>query len=470
MIDLLSYQHFHLIGIKGVAMTSLAQILVDAGKSVTGTDVTQDFVTRKILDRLGIEVSYDFAASFPAKTEVVIYTAAHGGPSNPMVLKTRQAGLVVMSQAEALSYFFNHKAGIAVCGVGGKSTTSAMISYIFEKVKPQSFSVGVGDIGGLGKTGQWLADSQYFVAEADEYVVDPSAPARGEKIVPRFSFLKPSLTVCTNLDYDHPDVYRDFDHTKEVYLSFFHQLKDGGSLIVNGDDNDLLDLVKKSGKNYLTFGEGKNCNLRLQGYEVKNGQTNSKIVFNNQEYILKLIVPGKYNVMNALAALAAVQKSGVELEKAVQALGDFSSTRRRFEFLGEKNGVKFYDDYAHHPDEIVSVIEAFNDWCPDSSRVIAFQSHTFSRTKELFSQFADSFSKANKLVMIDIFPSAREKIDPTITSDLLCAEINRRYPKLQAQNLKTNENLAQYFKTLPSGTAVLTIGAGDIYEVHDLVQ
>lgn len=470
MTDLLSYQHFHLIGIKGVAMTALAQILVDAGKNVTGTDVTQDFVTKKILAELGIKVSYDFAADFPKETEVVIYTAAHGGPSNPMVLKTKQAGLVVISHAEALAYFFNLKAGIAVCGVGGKSTTSAMISFIFEKIKPQSFAVGVGDISGLGKTGQWLADSQYFVAEADEYVVDPSAPARGEKIIPRFSFLRPAVAACTNLDFDHPDVYRDFDHTKEVYLSFFHQLKQGGVLVVNGDDRDLLALAKKSGRTYLTFGESKGCDLTLLAYEVKSGQTVSKISFENKEYTLNLIVPGKYNVMNALAALLAAYKSGVSLETSIKSLADFSSTRRRFEFLGEKNGVKYYDDYAHHPDEILSVIGAFNDWCPDSHKVIAFQSHTYSRTKELFFQFADSFRHAEKLVMIDIFPSAREKIDPTITSDLLCAEINRRYPNLKAENLKTNENLAQYFKTLPTGTAVLTIGAGDIYEVHDLVQ
>lgn len=470
MIDLLSFQHFHLVGVKGVAMTALAQLLVDAGKSVTGTDVTQDFVTKKILAKLEIEISNDFNGVLPEGTEVVIYTAAHGGPTNPMVSKAREADLQVISHAEALGQFFNRKDGIAVCGVGGKSTTSAMISYIFEKVKPQSFAVGVGDIGGLNKTGQWLPDGQYFVAEADEYVIDPSAPSRGEEIVPRFSFLAPLITVCTNLGYDHPDVYRDFDHTKAVYRQFFNQVKTDGSLVINADDQDLMDLANQIDHDKITFGKAETADLRLADYAVAEGQTSSQLVFENKKYELKLIVPGEYNVMNAMAALLATYQAGISIEQGLSALADFSSTRRRFEYLGEKNGVKYYDDYAHHPEEISAVIKALNEWTPNSKKVIAFQSHTFSRTKELFDEFAASFSEADKVVMIDIFPSAREKFDASVTSDLLCTKINQLFPQLLAENLKTLEKLAEYFRTLPAGTVVLTVGAGDIYEVHDLVQ
>lgn len=470
MTDFLSFQHYHLIGIKGVAMTALAQLLVDAGKVVTGTDVTQDFVTKQILAKLDIRIDHDFGSNFPVGTEVAVYTAAHGGPANPMVAKANQTGLLVLSQAEALAEFFNQKKGIAVCGVGGKSTTSAMISYIFEQTRPQSFAVGVGDIGGLHKTGQWLAESEYMVAEADEYVIDPSAPTRGEEIVPRFSFLRPTMIVCTNLGFDHPDVYRDFDHTKAVYAQFFGNLRAEGKLVVNADDEDLVELAKQTDRQILTFGEKDNADLQLLSYQSQTGQTHSKFKFQDQEHDLTLLVPGVYNVRNALAALLVTNLAGVSLEEGIKALAGFTSTRRRFEFLGEKHGVKYYDDYAHHPEEIEAVIAALNEWYPDANKVIAFQSHTFSRTKELFEQFVESFKNATKVVMIDIFASAREKFDPTMSSDLLCAEINQRYPQLQAENLKNVANLAEYFRHLPVGSVVLTVGAGDIYEVHDLVQ
>lgn len=451
-------------------MTALAQLLIDARKQVTGADVANDFVTKQILTKLRVKIDHDFDGSLPGQTQVVIYTAAHSGPNNPLVLKAQSLGLVVLSHAEALAYFFNRQAGIAVCGVGGKSTTSAMMSYIFEKVRPQSFAVGVGDIGGLGKTGQWLEDSQYFVAEADEYVVDPSAPARGEAIVPRFSFLQPMVTVCTNLGFDHPDVYRDFAHTKSVYLNFFGQLKAGGLLVINADDAELVELAKQSRQTTLTFGQAETADLRLLNYRAAVGETISQLSFSGRIYDLKLIIPGQYNVMNALAAILAASRAGVEIESAIAALADFSSTRRRFEFLGEKQGVKYYDDYAHHPDEIVAVIKALGEWYPAAHKVVAFQSHTFSRTKQLFEEFTTSFDLADKVVMIDIFPSAREQFDSSVTSDLLCEEINRHSPKLRAENVKTIDKLAEYFESLPAGTVVLTIGAGDIYEVHDLVQ
>lgn len=451
-------------------MTALAQLLTDAGKVVTGTDVRQHFVTKPILAKLELQIDHDFSRLLPVGTQVVVYTAAHGGPANPMVVKAQEVGLLVLSHAEALAEFFNQKTGIAVCGVGGKSTTSAMISYIFEHTRPQSFAVGVGDIGGLGKTGQWLAGSDYMVAEADEYVIDPSAPARGEEIVPRFSFLRPSLIVCTNLGFDHPDVYRDFDQTKTVYGQFFGNLRAGGKLVVNADDEDLVELAKKTDRQLLTFGENERADLLLLSYQAVRGKTYSKFKFQDREYDLTLLVPGVYNVRNALAALLISHWAGINLEVAIAALAGFTSTRRRFEFLGEKRGVKYYDDYAHHPEEIAAVIKALNEWYPEANKIIAFQSHTFSRTKELFEEFAESFRDASRVVMIDIFASAREKFDPAVSSDLLCAEINQRYPQLQAKNLKSIANLAVYFRQLPAGSVVLTIGAGDIYEVHDLVQ
>ena len=240
MIDILSFENFYLVGIKGVAMTSMAQLLVDAKKTVSGSDVEEKFVTQEILDQLQVKIDLNFTAPLPADTDCVIYTAAHQALKNPQVEQAINKKIPAISQAEAVASLFNQQLGIAVCGVGGKSTVSAMISWILNDLKHDfSFSVGVGNIPGINKTGQWKPSAKYFAIEADEYVINPQANGE-EKIIPRFSFLKPKLTVCTNLKFDHPDVYRDFEHTKQVYNDFFRQIKPDGQLIVNYDDLPLL--------------------------------------------------------------------------------------------------------------------------------------------------------------------------------------------------------------------------------------
>jgi UDP-N-acetylmuramate--alanine ligase len=471
MKDFFSYQKYFLIGIKGVAMTSMAQLLIEADKDVSGVDVKEDFVTKKILGNLDLEIGSNFDIDLPGNIDCVIYTAAHGGPNNPLVLKAQENGVPVYSHAEALGEFFNIKKGIAVCGVGGKSSTSAMIAHIFEKVEPQSFSVGVGNISGLDKTGSYLADSTYFIAEADEYVTDPSASSKGVEITPRFIYLRPFITVCTNLEFDHPDVYRDFEHTKSVYKTFFNSINQEGALVINGDDDNLVEVAEDVSIKKLTFGKKEDSDLRLVEYHAIEGEVGAKLLYQSQDYLLRLTVPGLYNVYNAMAAILACLEAGIEIKDSLSALESFNSTMRRFEFIGEKNQVKYYDDYAHHPHEVSKVIKALSEWYPNNRKVIAFQSHTYSRTKQLFGDFIKSFDGADKLVMIDIFSSAREPFDDSVSSDSLCQEVNKIKPSLKAQNLGSIHNLANYFNSqLEPGDIVLTIGAGDIYQVHDLVE
>jgi UDP-N-acetylmuramate--alanine ligase len=471
-MNVLDYSHFYLVGIKGVAMTALAQCLLDAGKTVEGSDLAEEFVTQPLLKKRNIPIDLSFSAQIPSAVDCVIYTAAHQSQSNPQVQAALARQLPTFSHAEAVASLFNQKKGVAVCGVGGKSTTSAMIAWILEKVdRSPSFAVGVGDIPGLGKTGQWVEGGEFFVAEADEYVTDPSAPSRGEEITPRFSFLHPWLTVCTNLRFDHPDVYRDFDHTQEVYRSFFSQILTGGYLIVNGDDENVMNLAAEvKGKSVLSYGEKENCDFRLLNFSASNGVSSGECLFADQTLTIRLKIPGRFNIMNAMAAVLSCAQLGVPAKQSIQVLEEFSSTLRRSEFVGEKHGVKFYDDYAHHPNEVALVIQAFREWFPSSRLIIAFQSHTFSRTKALFDEFVDAFGQASQVVMIDIFPSARESFDPSVTSDLLCAAIEKKFPNIPAKNVRTLENLAKYFTAeAHEGDVVLTLGAGDIYRVHQMI-
>lgn len=463
-MELLQYTSFYLVGIKGVAMTSLAQLLRDANKKVQGSDVTEDFPTKIQLDRLQISVNTNFAVPLPSNIDCVIYTGAHHGQQNPQVVWARENGIPTITHAQALAYFFNQKQGIAVCGVGGKSTISAMITWVLNSLQLNpSFSVGVGNIPGLEKTGAWT-DSPYFVAEADEYVEDPSVS--GAEIVPRFAYLQPSITVCSNLRFDHPDVYRDFNHTKDVFKTFFEQTKD--VLIVNADDSALLELAQQTGKKVITFGESEQVDFRLIGYAAKAGETKTMFEHEGTAYAFTLAIPGKFNALNALAALVATSQID---PRALEhhSLKTFRSTSRRFENIGIINGVQCYDDYAHHPHEVAAAITALNEWYPTQRKVVAFQSHTFSRTKQLFDEFVDSFANAQEVVMTDIFSSAREASDPTISSTILCEAIQQKYG-IKATNVGTNEKLAEYFKSeLKPGDVFLTLGAGDIYEVFKIL-
>jgi len=483
-LDLSSFNHFYLMGIKGVAMTSIAQILLDFGKKVSGCDVEENFVTQKQLQRLGLQdkIKLSFAHQLAADVDCLIYTSAHGGPANPLVKQAQEKNIACISQAEALAYFFNKKQGIAICGVGGKSTVSAMLSWIFFKLNQDvSFSVGVGDIIGLGKTGQLTPESKFFIAEADEYVTDPQALDRGEEIEPRFAFMQPYITVCTNLEYDHPDVYPDFTATKCTFAQFFSQIQSGGHLIFNACNKPLQELIQQNQsslaeKNIQTFsfGEKNGADLQLIENRVEDQQNIGIFQYQKQKYTLKLQVPGKFNLFNALAALAAALTAGIKIEAAIQALASFQSTMRRFELVGEKNGVIYLDDYAHHPHEIVKTVQAFADWYPDKKRYIAFQPHTYSRTKQLFTEFvqalADSQKQLEQIILLDIFASAREKYDASVSSDMLVTAVKEKFPTAKIINLKTIKSLADFSTNqLQAGDALLTMGAGDIYQVHELL-
>jgi UDP-N-acetylmuramate--alanine ligase len=464
------YKHYYLVGIKGVAMTSLAQLLLDAGKNVSGSDVPEAFVTEKILSRLPVQIDTTFEKNIPEETECVIYTAAHQGKFHPQVKQAQEKNIPVYSHAEALSFFFNEKKGIAVCGVGGKSTVSAMISWILEKTgNTPSFSVGVGDVIGLHKTGQWHKDSQYFVAEADEYVTDPAAIQQGETAVPRFSYLQPFITVCTHLEFDHPDVYRDENHTFSTFNTFFSQIKTDGTLIINENDSDKV----TAHQTIKTFGSSNKADLQyfFNETESKEGVTKGSFIYQEKQYEVILQVPGVYNLENAAAAVLASLSAGVTIEDSIAALASFRSTSRRFEKIGEWNGVPLYDDYAHHPSEIEAVLAALKNWYQDSRKVVAFQPHTYSRTKSLFNQFVTSFKDADVVLLLDIFASAREAADPTITTTQLVEAVKRAFPDKDVRHVTTPESLAMLCKDfLEESDVLLTIGAGDIYKVYQYLQ
>ncbi len=430
MIPFSTYSKIHLVGIKGVAMASLAQILADLGKTVTGSDVKEDFVTAEILRARGFTITVGFdGAHIAPDCSLVVYTGAHNGKQNIEVQAARERGIPVMSHAEALGVCMEGKRGISVCGTGGKSTTSAMIAWILHYAgKKPSYAIGVGNVPNLGSTGHYDVESEWFVAEADEYAVDPTDDHR-----PRFIYQHPELIVCTNLSFDHPDIYPDFETMKRTFSDFFNTIPENGALITSENVPSILPSVRV-------------------------------IVPENTR--IELPLPGIHNQENAQLALSVSKLCGVDEETALEALKIFQSTMRRFEYKGKLGEVEFFDDYAHTPDEIRSTLQAVREKFPTNRIVVAFQPHTYSRTKALFDDFVHALSQADSVLILDIFASAREAVDRTISADLLRSKLHNSPMKLRDYD----ELAAKLPEILKDNDVCITMGAGDIYKVYEKME
>jgi len=458
------YKNIHLVGIKGVAMTSLAQCLVDLGKVVTGSDIEDEFVTSSLLSSLNLQTYTSFSPEHLHEgTELVIYSGAHKGSQNPEVLAAKERGIPILSHADALGELMQGKRGISVCGVGGKSTVSAMITWILECAhKHPSFSVGVGNVLNIRKTGRYVADSEFFVAEADEYVKDP-----GRDNTPRFLSQHPEVIVCTNVAFDHPDVYKTFEDTKRAYATFFSSLPSNGTLVINGEDQELIQLAKTMQVKCIDVSSRPESAWSVCDYTSSVGKNTATLAHEGKTYTLMLCIPGKFNIMNATYAVAAAHVCGVSVEDISTALASFTGTMRRFENKGVKQNVQYYDDYAHHPTEVQATLTALREWYPSARVYAIFQPHTYSRTKALLHEFGESFSQANEAILLDIFASAREEADASISSDHVVQEIQSHGGK--AQNLHNVDQVLEYLKsTVQPSDVVITLGAGDVYHLHSL--
>lgn len=486
----LGFQSYLLVGIKGVGMASLAAVLIDMGKKVQGWDVIEEFVTQKQLSRLQIHISDQQVVS--DNIQAVIYTAAHHDIQHPLVQQAIKKGIPCFSLAEVTGALSQLKPTIAVCGVGGKSTTSAMLAWVFEQTTHQaSYIVGVGEIKGLNKTGSWSPQQQqaesgkeavenYFVVEADEYATNPTAIRQGHPAHPRFLNLTPDIIICTQVLHDHPDVYPSIDDTLNTFESFFQKLPTQGLLIANADDANSQKLSWQLNRlrpdiKIIQVGNSKQADVQIIDTKSKLGQTSAKIRLANHikynwqidqnEWQINLSIPGQMNIKNATAALVATVQAGLPIDKVISALQSFQSTSRRLEKVAKKNQVIFYDDYAHHPQEISAAIEALKSWYPNLPLTIIFQPHTYSRTKSHLEEFAHSLAEADHVILLPIFSSAREQADPTVSSQQVVDLINQL--GTPAQLAPTFFDVVDRIVNIKRGL-VVTMGAGDVYLIHGL--
>lgn len=467
-MDYKKIKKIHFTGIKGVGMAPLAIIAKEAGFKVTGSDISDVFITDKELKKAGIEGIYDFAVSNVEGADLVIATAAHGGSENLEVVKAKELGIKVLNQGQALGIFQNGEIfgkklkGISVSGSHGKTTTTAMIATVFENsgLKP-SYVIGTSDIPSLGSSGHF-GKGEYFITESDEYFADIKSD-----LVPKFLYQNPEILVVTNIDFDHPDIYGNLEEIKKVFIDFTKKLNSNGVLIACGDGAENRDFLKRVEVRKTTYGISPDNDYVLE----RANFTNDKMFFWVKSHgadlgQFSMNVFGEQNAVNALGAIVVGIESGLTVEQIRNGLSKFKGTKRRSEFIGKlPSGGLLYDDYAHHPVEIKNTLAAFRKAYPKHKIIPIFQPHMYSRTKALFTEFSIAFSDADQVLIAEIFPSFREEIDDSFSSSLLGEEV-KKFGK-DALYFPTLMDVVKYVTSqkFDRNTIIITMGAGDVYKI-----
>ena len=468
-IDYRKIRSIHFVGIKGVGMTPLAIIAKEAGFTVTGSDIADVFITDTSLERAGIIPHGGFSPDYIIDADLVITTGAHGGFDNLEVKAAKEKRIPVITQGEAVGIFMQgdifqrHFFGVSIAGCHGKTTTSAMIATLFqESGLDPSYAIGTSAIIPLGASGHF-GRGEYFIAEADEYATEPKYDH-----TPKFLWQHPDIAVITNIEHDHPDLYPTIDAMREAYEKFAENARDK-LLVAFGDDPQTRKLLASYKGNKVIYGFSSENDYIIHHIQVKNGQTFFSIDTHGialGEFVLQ--VPGEHNVLNAVASLIVGLTCGISLPDIRKGVFAFKGTKRRFELIGRSlSGALLLDDYAHHPTEIKKTLQAAREQFNRSNIVCIFQPHTYSRTKLLFDDFSGSFIAADEVILTDIYPSARELPDTSVSSALLVKAI-KKYNK-HVLLLPELSDVIKYVEQRQLGKeyVVITMGAGDVYKIAD---
>ncbi len=451
-------KHVHFIGIEGVGMSALAIIAKQKGYKVTGSD-DKEYPTGQTLHKHGIEwiVGFD-ARNLKKKPDIVVVSAAFDD-KNPEVLYAKEQKMNILPYSEFLWEIMSDFRCIAVSGIHGKTTTTSMVAFLMEKggMDP-SYFIGCKEAVDLG-TNAKLGGGEFFVTEADEY------KKSAEDLTSKFLDFKPEMAIITSIEMDHPDVFKTEEDVYRTFFKFACKLPRTGTIVGCIDSDRVKKLsLSLADRKFESYGFAYSADWRIVDYEVSERRQIFTIRNNNYLYgPFELEIPGKHNVLNATAAIIVCIKAGVDVEVIQKYLPEFRGAERRSQKMGQKNGVVVIDDYAHHPTAIRSTLEGMREFYPGRRIVCVFQPHTYSRTKELFDDFAQSFGLADVVLIMDIFASAREK-SGRIHSRHLVVEASKYHKNVNYMGslLEVNDFLEE---NLQGGDLLLVMGAGDVYKV-----
>ncbi len=455
-VDLRKVKTVYFIGIKGVAMTGLAVICKNRAMEVFGSDVSEKFITDKILTEYAITVFEEFSVkNFDVHPDLVVVGTSWDN-SNVEVAEAKKRELPCITDSQLRGLLSQEKKTIAITGVHGKTTTTAMMAHVFTKAGlDPSYLIGTGAVPDLGANAAWRS-GKHFIVEGDEYIGDH------EKRQPKFLDLASSVSVITSVEWEHVDVYPTLESIEQAFKQLVDQTKE---TIIACGDWDSIKKITAGKRNVITYGfhEGNT----YQAYDLEEGfdDTLFKVKKDGDffgEFELKIF--GQHNVLNALAVIIAAVTEGISEHMVRSALATFSGAERRFD-VSERNNIIFIDDYAHHPTEIATTLAAIRHRYKDKKIWCVFQPHMVSRTKALVDQFTTSFNDADMVLFADIFASAREQAED-FTSKELAEKTKAHHPDVRYVG-DLNETLDYLKKEMKPGMVLVTMGAGDVYRIRD---
>lgn len=444
-------QHIHFVGIGGSGMSGIAEVLLNQGYAVSGSDKS-DGTTVKRLRELGAKIFPNHEANNVTDVDIVVASTAIE-QDNPELVAAHAQRIPVIPRAQMLAELMRNRYGIAIAGTHGKTTTTSLVaSVLAEGGLDPTFVIG-GLLNSAG-TNARLGTSHFLVAEADES--DAS-----------FLYLKPQITVVTNVDADHLWSYdNDFNKVKRTFIEFLHHLPMNGLAVLCLDDPVIRELLPEVGRPMLTYGFSEDADVRASNFRQQGTQTFFTVHLPQQEsFDITLNLPGKHNVLNALATIAIAKELKVSNAAILKALTNFQGIGRRFQMRGQYDfgtgRALVIDDYGHHPREMSATMEAIRLAWPERRLVMAFQPHRYSRTNALFEDFSQVLSEVDQLFLLEIY-SAGEHPIPGVDSKSLCRSIRQR-GRVEPIYIGRDEKLTDYFaNVLQDGDILLLQGAGDI--------
>lgn len=449
----------YVIGIKGSGIVGVAEILHGLGIEVSGSDTHEKFFTDEILQKLSIKYYEGFAIeNIPQDVDLVLYSTAYNEINNIEFAEARFRQLKMMSYPEILAELFNQKYGIAICGTHGKTTTSAMLAYVLQ-------NIGISPTAVIGsRVRQWggnaiVGESEHFIIEADEFQN-------------KLALYDPKAAILTSVDYDHPDFFKTLAEYEKVFADFVAKIPKTGFLVVWGDSASTNKIACACQCDIIKYGFMEDndvviSNLKLQiSNEIPNLKSQKfNISFSEKdlgEFEIQLV--GKHNALNAASVIATCHWLNLDMEKVREALKKFEGTSRRFEIIGERNGAILIDDYGHHPEEIRVTLKATRELYPDKNIIAVFHPHSYSRTEALLQDFAQSFDDADKVIVLDIYGSARENTGNVSSLDLV--KLINKYNRDKAEHIPTIDEAVEFLQDkIGENDIVLAIGAGNVFEV-----
>lgn len=444
--------NIHFIGIGGISMSGLAEILLDRGFMISGSDRQESALTRK-LESNGALIFYgQKAENISDKCDLVVYTAAIH-PDNPEYARAKELGIPLITRAELLGQMMiNYRSSIAVSGTHGKTTTTSMLAHILLAADTDP-TVSVGGILHAIDGNIRIGASDYFLTEACEYTNS-------------FLHFNPTLGVILNVEEDHLDFFKDIDDIRHSFKKFTGLLPKDGALVINADINDYSYFTKDLSCRVITYSVDSPadltaCDISFNEFAIPSFTA----VYKGKELgRFELKVPGKHNISNALAAIGASLILGIDTAMMAKGLSSFTGTDRRFQFKGKVNGASVVDDYAHHPTEIRATLSTALK-CPHKKLWVIFQPHTYSRTKAFFNDFIDALSAADEVILAEIY-AARETNTFGVSSADIAKGIFQKGTK--ASYFPTFKEIEDYIKPqLKTGDLVLTMGAGNVTAIGD---